>query len=407
VLRVRLPLILMLVFPLAACSNAPAPTPSPEPQALANVEKTEKTEKTEKAVPTQAPEVPAPPSPPPLPEALASNKADTPAPESVKAKAPPSSPVGTGVAAGAGGAAKEIALPKPKTGVLSPGAANKVLRIGGPPIMKLLDAGAEPRSDLSYALTKGSTQKVQMSMDMVMAMKMGPQTLPSTTIPTMTMLLDMTTADKNPSGEWRIESKLTQVTINPKGAQQEQFAAAMRPQIEAMEGLGMGYWINAKGRVRDVNIDVPKSVPDAAQQMLQGMNQSFESMVAPLPSEPVGLGARWQVVSRMASSGADLLQSAVYTLKARDGGKMTLNVTLSQLAASDTIKPPGMPPEISAQVRSFNSGGSGTSLIDTQHVAPEVGSMTLKTTMNISVRGAGTNDDSSVETQTKVQIGRP
>lgn len=394
-LRARVPLVLMLVLPLAACSKAPAPTPSPELPALAKVEETEK------AVPAQAPEVMAPPSPPPLPEALASTKADTSAPESVKAKAPPPSP------ASAGGAAKEIALPRTKNGVLSPGAANKVLRIGGPPIMKLLDAGAEPRSDLSYALNKGSTQKLRMTMDMVMGMKMGSQALPPTTIPTMTMLLDMTTTDKNPSGEWRIESKLTQVTINPKGGQQEQFAAAMRPQIETMEGLGMGYWINAKGRVRDVNIDVPKSVPDAAQQMLQGMNQSFESMVAPLPSEPVGLGARWQVVSRMASSGADLLQSAVYKLKSRDGAKVTLDVTLLQLAANDTIKPPGMPPEISAQVRSFNSGGSGTSQIDTQHVAPEVGSMTLKTTMNISMRGAGPNDESSVETETKVQISRP
>jgi hypothetical protein len=392
VLRARLPLVLMLVLPLAACSKEPIPTPVPEPPVLAKVEKAEK------AVPTEAPEVPVAPTAAKLADALASDKADAPAPANVKAKAPPP---------GAAKAAKEIALPTGKDGVLPAGAADKVLPVGGQPIIKLLDTGAEPRSDLSYALNKGSTQKIQMNMDMVMAMKMGPKALPPTTIPTMTMLLDMTTADKNPSGEWKIDSKLTQITINPKGAQQEQFASAMRPQVEGMKGLGMGYWINGKGRVRDVKIDVPKSIPAAAQQMLQGMNQSFESMVAPLPSDAVGIGARWQVVSRMASSGADLLQSAVYTLKSRDGGKVKLDVTLFQLAASETIKPPGMPPGVTARVKAFKSGGSGASQIDTKNVAPDSGSMALKTTMDIAVQGGGTNEETSVETQTKVQISKP
>jgi hypothetical protein len=173
-----------------------------------------------------------------------------------------------------------------------------------------------------------------------------------------------------------------------------------------MKGLGMGYWISPKGHVRDVKLDVPKSFPAAAEQMLQGMNQSFESMVAPLPNEPVGVGARWQVVSRMASAGADMLQSAMYTLKARDGGKATLEVTLVQLAASDSIKAPGMPPGVTAQVKAFSSGGSGTSQLDTKNVAPDTGSMMLKTAMDIAVKGGGQGDESSVETQTKVQIGK-
>ena len=364
-LRARLPLALWLVLPLAACNKEPIPTPTPEPPPAAKADTTEK----------------------------------APAPESLKAKAPPSLP-------GAGGG-QEIALPRGKDGVLPPGAADKVLPAGGQPIIRLLDAGAEPRTDLSYALQKGGSQKIKMSMDMVMSVKAGQRSLPPTTIPTMTMQLDVATTDRNPSGEWRIESKLTQITINPKGGQEEQFASAIRPQLEGMKGLGMGYWINAKGRVRDVKIDIPKSVPAAAQQLLQGMSQSFESMVAPLPSEPVGTGARWQVVSRLSSSGADLLQSAVYTLKSRSGDKIALDVTLSQLAANDTIKVPGMPAGVSAQVKAFNSGGSGTNQISTKNVAPEAGSMALKTTMNIAVQGGGAPDESSVDTQTKVQISKP
>jgi predicted small lipoprotein YifL len=397
VLRARLPLALMLVLPLAACGKKePTPMPAPEPPVAA------KTESASKAAPVEAPENAAPPADlaaPPA-DALASGKAEAPAPDRANAKAPPP-------AAGAGAAGKEIALPKAKDGVLAPGAADKVLPVGAQPIIRLIDAGAEPRSDLSYALNKGGTQKLQMSMDMVMSMRMGAKSLPPTTIPTMSMQLDMAITDKSPSGEWKVDSKLTRVTVSAKGAQQEQMAAAMRPQVEGMKGLGMGYWINGKGHVRDVKLDIPKNFPAAAQQMLQGMNQSFESMVAPLPNEPVGVGARWQVISRMASAGADLLQSATYTLKARDGGKATLEVKLVQLAASDSINAPGMPPGVTTQVKSFSSGGSGTSLLDTKNVAPDTGSMALKTAMDIAVKGSNEGDESSIETQTKVLISKP
>lgn len=388
-LRARLPLVLMLVLPLTACSK-PEPTviPAPEPPVAAKTESENKAAPAELATAKTA-------------DALATPRPDAPAPDQANAKAPPP-------AAGTGATGKEIALPKGKDGVLAPGAADKVLAAGGKPIVRLIDAGAEPRSDLSYALSKGGTQKLKMDMDMIMSMKMGPKAMPPTAIPTMSMQLDMAVTDKNPSGDWKIDSKLTQISVNSKGVhQQEQMAAAMRPQLEAMKGLGMGYWINAKGHVHDVKVDVPKSFPAAAQQMLQGMNQSFESMVAPLPSEPVGVGARWQVISRMGNAGADLLQSATYTLKARDGGKVTLDVALVQLAASDTVKAPGMPPGVSAQMKSFSSGGSGTSLLDTKNVAPDTGSMALKTSMDIVVRGSNEGDESVIETQTKVGISRP
>ena len=122
----------------------------------------------------------------------------------------------------------------------------------------------------------------------------------------------------------------------------------------------------------------------------------------------VGIGAKWQVVNRVASGGADLLQSSIYTLKSRNGAKVSLELTLAQYAAGDTIKPPGMPAGVSAKVSSFNSGGTGTSQIDTGTVAPDAGSLSLKTSMTITVDGAGAaGEETSVDTTTKVAITRP
>ena len=303
----------------------------------------------------------------------------------------------------------DVNLPRPASGVLPPGAADKVLAVGAQPIVKVLDQGAEPRSDLSYALVKGTSQKMVMAMDMAVGVKTKGQTMPQTPMPRMTMTFDTSATDKNGAGEFRIDSHLIATSVDPSGGQQEQMARALRPQIDAMKGLGMAYWVSPKGRVHDVKLDMPPSVPAAAQQIMNGMSQSFESMVTPLPANPVGVGARWQVVSRLNTGGADILQSAIYTLKARAGNRATLDVTILQLAANDTIHTAQMPAGMSAKVRSFNSGGSGTTQVDLKSVAPESGTMSLRTGMNISVQGAGAGagDDSTVDTTTTVQVSRP
>jgi len=386
--RARLPFAILFMLPLAACSKEAPPVPAAEPPAT--------------SAKAEATAVVAPPE----------QKADAleqkaPEPEKAEeAKAP--SDAKAKPAAAEGG--KEIALPKPKNGVLGPGEADKILAVGARPKVSLLEAGAEPRADLSYVLVKGATQKFVMGMDMVMGMTMAGKSLPPTAIPRMNMAVQMTPTDKNAAGEWKIDSKVTSISLDPKGSQQEQMAAAMRPQVEGMKGLGMSYWMDPKGQVRDVKTVVPPGLPASAQQMLSGINQSFESIVAPLPKEPVGVGAKWQVISRVSSSGADLVQAAVYTLKARSGDKITLDVKLTQLAASDTIKAPNMPPGISANLKSFDSTGGGSTQGDVKSGVPGAGKIELKTAMAIAVAGAGgagAAGDSAVDTKVTITISHP
>ncbi len=300
-------------------------------------------------------------------------------------------------------------LPPAVNGVLPPGAADKILPVGGQPIVKLLEPGADPRSDLSYALVKGSSQKLAMTMDMAMGVKVKGQSAPSMPMPRISMTFDNTAADKNAAGEFRIESRLAAVSVDPAGAQQEQVANALRPSMEAMKGLGMFYWVNPKGRVHDVKMDIPQAMPPAAQQLLGGLSQSFESTVTPFPTEPVGVGAKWQVVSRATSGGADLLQAAIYTLKARDGAHVTLDVSMMQLAANDTIHTAQMPAGMSAKVKTFSSNATGTTRADLKSAVPESAGMTLRASMTLAVQGAGpgTADETTVDTTTTVQVARP
>ncbi len=110
----------------------------------------------------------------------------------------------------------------------------------------------------------------------------------------------------------------------------------------------------------------------------------------------------------MSASGADLIQSALYTLTAREGAQATLEVTMTQLSASDTLKALGSPAGTVTRVKSFSSGGTGTTRIDTASVVPVSGTTAMKTAMTVEIApGNGPGEESAVETRTNVQLSRP
>lgn len=419
VLRRSAPVLLLLVSALGCNSNKSDPSAGPAPERAPAQPENKAQEKA-----AEAPTAAAQPSPAPSPEAAAK-----PADEDAKAKAETAEKAG-GKAAEAPKAAGEPAnakaddkakggapakaageavtsAPNPKNGILGAAAADKIIKVGSKPIIKLIQAGAEPREKLAYALDKGTKAILDMTMDMTMSMKMAGQSMPPTAVPQMVMGMDMTVADKNGTGDAKIDALLSRVGLSPKGPTQEMMAKQILPQIEGMKGLTMGYWVSPSGFVRDVKLDVPPGFPPQAQQMLSGMNQSFESMVAPMPEAPVGTGASWEVITRVVSSGADLVQFAVYTLKERNGTKASLDIVVKQLAAKETINAPGMPAGASAKLTAFQSSGAGSNRIDTKMVAPDTGTMNVESSMDLSVSvGAAPAQQTSVNTKLTVGFTR-
>ncbi len=81
--------------------------------------------------------------------------------------------------------------------------------------------------------------------------------------------------ETNEAGEWKIKAGLVGITVDGTGGEAEQLAAAMRPQVQAMKGLGINYWLSPAGRVRDVKVELPKGFLPSAQALVEGLNQSF------------------------------------------------------------------------------------------------------------------------------------
>jgi hypothetical protein len=234
--------------------------------------------------------------------------------------------------------------------------------------------------------------------------------LPATKMPRMVLIFNFSTGARSGT-EWPIDGKLSKVSVESKGAAQEQIASALRPQLGALEGIGMNYFVDEKGRIRDVKVTLPPSLPPMAGQMMSGMTQSVESMTSPLPDESIGVGAKWEVLSRIVANGADLLQVTTFTLEKRDGKILALDAVVRQFAAKDTVNPPGLPEGATARLLSYKCQGGGKPVFDMSDVAPTGGSMSINSSMSIElkmdVEGKSEKQTTSVDTKMTALYSRP
>jgi hypothetical protein len=130
------------------------------------------------------------------------------------------------------GTAKPTKL-DPKTGILAKGEADKYAKKGARPVVRLLDAGAEPRSPAAYAIVKGTSKPLQMGMDLEMAMEAEGMKLPATKMPRLVLVFNFTTGNRAGT-EWPIDGKLSKISVESNGPAQEQIAAALRPQLGSL-----------------------------------------------------------------------------------------------------------------------------------------------------------------------------
>src|SRR5580765_2036178 len=116
-----------------------------------------------------------------------------------------------------GHAAPEIEILKGQNGVLAPGVADKIATAGAKPTIRVLDTGTGAKSELVYSLTKGQSRKMAMVMDMAMTIGIMGKSQ-TVTIPTMTLVFDITTVDKNNKGEYQVDATVSSTQVDGKDA---------------------------------------------------------------------------------------------------------------------------------------------------------------------------------------------
>lgn len=214
---------------------------------------------------------------------------------------------------------------------------------GGVVSVRLLSPGAEPRSPLRLAFTLGATETMVMAMQMKTTTTVagGDQTLK---YPLMIEHLRMKVTQVKPDGSARIEFVIERANAKDVSGVPPMVVSAVDQALQGMVGMKGYTLITNRGVVEAGDVEVPSDAPATVKEMAGKMRESLMQFASPVPVEPVGIGAVWEVTSHPTAGGVKVTQKARQKLVGRNGPHIQTEATVKSVAAPQEMHNDKLPP---------------------------------------------------------------
>ncbi len=266
-------------------------------------------------------------------------------------------------------------------------------------LLEVTDPGAEPRRALRFTPEVGQQETIQMRMLMSMEMVIGGQSAGAMALPPM--LLDMDTEVTEVDGdEIQYSAAVTQAVVDRSDGGTgmppsvlDELERSLKP-LEGMQGYAR---ITNTGHALEADFQLPPDAPADLAQQMSSFSDSAENLAAPVPDEPVGVGASWSVYTRMDSSkGFKIVQRADYALVELKDDRMVLEVDLVQQPLEANPQMDTLPPGAAMNMTRFESGGAGESVVRFDRLVPVASLATVDMDFAFSIEGDGQQVDAEM-----------
>lgn len=249
--------------------------------------------------------------------------------------------------------------------------------------IKLIDAGAEPRRALRYDLSKAAGGRLRMTTASKMSVEVQGQKRKAGVVPKLEMVADLKVRERNTQGtRFVIDLLAHRPRVRNKKQLPELLQKALDQALGKVGKLKGKSVVTDRGVVKDLDFDLSK-VPAGARQIVAELQGNLGRMTAPLPKEPVGIGARWVVNDSVTQQGMKLTQLAVYELVELEGTKGKAKVRMRQKAPKGQVQLPGLPKGAKTELVRMTSWGKGETEFDLKTPVPRG---RVKTSATITLR---------------------
>jgi hypothetical protein len=232
----------------------------------------------------------------------------------------------------------------------------------GDPVLTLIQPGEEPRSPLRYRFTVGQRTTMFVDMDMTLSLAMGAGPKKTVSTPPLRMVFAVKVLDvATPSGTAHVETTVESVEVRSRPSDPPEMLESIRRETNALVGLKTDARITQRGFARDFKSNVPSDLSPKLRSALEGTQNAAQQLVAPFPTEPVGLGAHWRVDSNATTSDIAFKQRTLVTLVERDEHRVVLSFTIDQVAPKQRLEVPDLPPGATSTLENYKGHGNGRS----------------------------------------------
>lgn len=271
---------------------------------------------------------------------------------------------------------------------------------GKQPVITLLDPGAEPRRALRYRLTEGAREALVMRTNLTIDTSADGVPAPTVEYPPVVMNLSLHIASKPSDSQARYTFALESVDVEDAPGVRPEVLESMRQHFRAVTGMTGSAHVDTRGFNWDARMDVHRDMTPTIQQMMDSASQSMDQVSAPLPEEPVGQGARWELQQTIEQNGVTLQQKTLFELTELDGTRGILTTRITQHAGRQPMAVPSVPAG-TAEMLSLDSTGSGRIYFDLDRLVPR---STLDMRSDYSLRITSNGAPQTIETHVDMRI---
>jgi len=253
--------------------------------------------------------------------------------------------------------------------------------------VKLLAPGGEPRKALRLHPKQGDKQTASMTIKMAMAMNMGGSEMPMK-IPAMTMTLDTTIEAVKPDGDIQYSLVISDVSVAEEAEANAATVDALKNALGGLKGVTGTGVMTSRGLTKGVDLKMPAGADPQLSTMMEQMKETMSHISSPLPEEPVGSGAKWEVKMTVKSQGMTMNETATVDLVSAEEDKITTKQALAQTAPAQKIQNPAMP-GIKLDLLKMNGTGSGEVVTELGRILPLSGNIDMHSEMSMGMNQGG------------------
>lgn len=260
--------------------------------------------------------------------------------------------------------------------------------------LQIVSRGSEPRHVLRYQVAKGTSQKLDVAVDLaISADDMGGP------LPTIVMSLTVDAMDLVPVGT-RLRATVVDMVARERDDSRI-LPNALNGPLDMMKGLVVTATLTPNGRTFGTKVDTGgKQMPDAAKAQLAQLASSVDNLMMPLPDDAIGVGAVWRNSKHIDQGGLSLTAVNSIQVTSIDGDKLSFTIDTMMHGADQTVSQGDATVEIEDIVGTGH--GKGTIDLRTLAVTSELSSE-LRSSMQVPGEGSATAMKMEIETRVSLR----
>jgi hypothetical protein len=268
--------------------------------------------------------------------------------------------------------------------------------------VELLEPGNAPLREVRFKPAVGSKQTAEMIMKMNQVVSVGGNKMPSQSIPPQKMVIEIVVTDIADNGDISFDFTYTDVQVIDDPNNPSPIAKTIEDMLKPLIGAKGRGIVSDCGITRKGEFDIPAGLNPAIKQMLEGMKDSMNRLSSPVPSEPIGTGAKWEVIQEIEANGMKLTQTSTHEIETMDEKGFQIKIDVSQQADPQEIQNPALPAGTTLKLDDLQTSGGGRSTVIESSIFPESSEVAIETTVDMSINVA--NQVQKMQTAVTMEI---